>query len=61
MEGFDEKTTALALAKQLLMDCEGSGDITVPRGTLKIILVAFSKSWHDEQNRKRSELKKAAV
>lgn len=56
----DEKSSVIALAKQLLMDCQAPGDITVPRESLKLILTAFTQNWLGEQDMRRSEFKKVA-
>jgi len=61
MNGFNETATAIALAKQILMDCEGMENITLPKPTLKIILMQFTKQWHGEQDKVRSDFKKAQV
>lgn len=61
MNGFDQTSSALSLAKQLIMECEGKKEITLSTDTLKIVLMAFTQSWSNEQERKRSEFKKAAV
>lgn len=60
INGFDDTASAMALAKQYLMQCEGGGDITLPKETLKIILMGFTEHWKNEQDRKRSEFKKVA-
>jgi len=59
MNGIDETATALNLAKNLLTQCAGTGDILLPKETLRLVLMAFITSWHGEQDRKRSEFKKA--
>lgn len=61
MNGFDQSSTALSLAKQLLMECDGVGSLTLPKETLKIVLTSFVEQWKGEQDRKRSEFKKAVV
>jgi len=61
MNGVDETASALALAKQYLMDCDSPGDITLPKATLKIMLLAFTDHWKFEQDRKRSDFKKVAT
>jgi hypothetical protein len=60
MNGVDDTTSAMALAKQILPACEGIGEITLPKATLKILLTGFVDQWKGEQDRKRSELKKVA-
>lgn len=60
MNGYDESATALSLAKQLMMDCEGGGTITLQKDTLKIVLMAYVQQWSGEQDRKRSDMKKVA-
>lgn len=59
MSGVNDAATGMALAKQLLMQCEGDGDITLPKETLRIALFPLIQSWHGEQDKKRSEFKKA--
>lgn len=61
MNGVDDISSAMSLAKQWLMNCEGDGDITLPKETLRIMLMGFARQWHGEQDKKRSEFKKAAV
>lgn len=58
--GYDEVTTTASLAKSILMQCEGSGDITLPKDTLKIILMALLQSWNGQQELTRSTFKKVA-
>lgn len=57
---INETATGMALAKQILMDCEGEGTITLPKETVKTVLLAFVKCWSAEQDKKRSEFKKVA-
>lgn len=59
-KGFDETSSAMALAKQYLMSCNGAGDITLPKESLKLMLEAFVGQWKSDQDRKRNEFKKAA-
>lgn len=59
--GIDETSSAIALARQYLMDCNGTGDITVPKESMKLILTTFVNQWQNNQNLKRSEYKKAAT
>lgn len=59
--GMDENSTLVSLAKQYVMACEGDGDITLPKETLKLILMSVIQSWHVEQDKRRAELKKAQV
>ena len=60
--GYDDITTAMSLAKQWLSMCsDGHEDIIIPKSSLKIICGALAQTWHAEQDRKRSELKKAQV
>ncbi len=58
--GVNDHATALALAKQLLMDCESHGDITLPRATLKIVLMEFLGAWKNQQVQTVSSFKKVA-
>lgn len=60
MNGIDDTTSALALAKQILPECEGTGEITLSKATLKILLIGFINQWSGEQDRKRAEFKKVA-
>jgi hypothetical protein len=55
---MDKKTEALGLAKQILYDCEGDGDITVPKETLRIILNAFVDEWIFAQGKIRQSFEK---
>jgi hypothetical protein len=48
-KGLNQTGTALSLAKQLLMECEGEGNVTIPRETLKIVLMEFIGSWKHQQ------------
>lgn len=59
--GLDETSSTLALARQYLMNCNGTGDITVPKESLKLILDAFVNQWQFNQNMKRADYKKAQV
>jgi hypothetical protein len=56
---MDEKTTAAALAKQLLYDCGDNGNITIPKGTLKIVCEALLERWEKYRIDLRIELEKA--
>ncbi len=59
--GMDDRSTAMSLARNLLMQCDDDkADITLPKGTLKIILTAFLGAWHQQQDVARSGYKKAA-
>lgn len=60
MNGFDSAATAMSLAKQLLTQCEGPGDITLSKETLKLVLCGYVQSWHAEQDKRRAEIKKVA-
>lgn len=60
MNGFDQTATVMALAKQYIGMCDGTGDITLPKETLKIMLTAFTGIWHGHQDVKRAEFKKVA-
>ena len=55
---MDKKTTALALAKQLKYDCEGSGDVTLNKDTLRIVLEAFIEDWNMVQTKVRHGFEK---
>lgn len=61
MNGYDESSTMLSLAKQLLMDCERGREITLPSATLKLVLDAYIQQWASDQDRKRNDYKKAAT
>ena len=58
--GMNNHATALALAKQLLMDCESEGDITLPKATLRIVLNEFLSAWRNQQVQTVSSFKKVA-
>lgn len=58
--GMNDHATALALAKQLLMECDAGGDITLPRATLKIVLNEFLGAWRNQQVQAVSSFKKVA-
>lgn len=49
MDGFDEETTGLSLARQLHGECEGRGDITIPKSTLRIVLNNYIELWSQKQ------------
>lgn len=55
---MEDKTTALALAKQLRYDCEDMGDITLSKATLRIILDAFIEEWTHAQVKVRQGFEK---
>lgn len=55
---MDKKTTALSLAKQLKYECEGSGQITLNKDTLTIILEAFIEDWQTAQAKTRQTFEK---
>lgn len=61
VNGFDTTATGIALAKQILMECNGTGDVTLPKETVRAVLGAFLQAWQAQQDRTRSEFKKAAV
>ena len=50
---MDKKTEALGLAKQLMYSCDGDGDITLRKDTLKIVLEAFIEDWVISQGKIR--------
>lgn len=58
--GYDDATTTVSLAKSILMQCEGVGDITLPKDTLKIIIMALLQSWNGQQELTRSTFRKVA-
>jgi len=60
INGIDETATALNLAKSLMSQCSGGGDIVLPKETLRLVLMAFITSWHGEQDRKRADIKRVA-
>lgn len=47
--GMNSHATAIALSKQLLMQCDPPGNITLPKETLKIILHEFIGAWQNQQ------------
>lgn len=55
---MDHQTTALALAKQIKYDCEGSGEITLNKDTLRIVLEAFIENWTTAQTKARQGFEK---
>lgn len=61
MNGYDPTGTGVALAKQILMDCQGEGNITLPKETLRIVVDAFILSWKGQQDKTRSGFQKAAT
>lgn len=61
MNGYDESGTILSLAKQIMMDCEGVGMITIQKDTLKLVLNAYVQQWNVAQDSKRSDYKKVAT
>ena len=48
-DGFNYTGTALSVAKQYLMECEGSGTVTLNKETLKLILMEFIGTWKNQQ------------
>ena len=58
--GVNNTATTLSLAKQLLMECEGTGDISIQRATLKIILMEFIGSWKNQQQQISASFPKVA-
>lgn len=55
---MDKRTTALALAKQIKYDCEGSGEIVINKDTLRIVLEAFIEDWNVMQTKIRQGFEK---
>lgn len=55
---MDNRTTALALAKQLKYECEGTGEITLNKETLRIVLEAFIEDWTTMQSKVRHGFEK---
>ncbi len=55
---MDKKTTALSLAKQIKYECEGEGNITLNKDTLRIILEAFIEDWQTAQSKTRQTFEK---
>lgn len=55
---MDMKATAYALAKQLKYQCEGSGDVTLMKDTLNIVLDAFIEEWDRSQVKLRQSFEK---
>lgn len=60
MNGIDETSSALSLVKQLLQQCDGTGDVTLSKETLKLVLTTFIQQWNGDQERKRQDYKKVA-
>lgn len=58
---MNDNASAFAIAKQLSYDCEGSGDITLPKGTLKIVLDAYMSLWQTSQVNTRATYKKVSA
>lgn len=56
---MDTRTTAISLAKQIQYDCEGSGEITLNKETLRIVLEAFIEDWTVMQVKTRQGFEKA--
>jgi hypothetical protein len=56
---MDNRTTAISLAKQIRYDCEGDGQITINKSTLKIVLDAFIEDWTFTQAKVRQSFEKA--
>ncbi len=55
---MDTKSTAYALAKQLKYQCEGVGDVTLSKDTLRIVLDGFIKDWDVTQVKIRQGFEK---
>lgn len=49
---------AIGLAKQIRYDCEGSGDITLNKETLRIVLDGFIENWVVSQGKVRQGFEK---
>lgn len=49
---------ALALAKQIKYQCEGTGEITLNKETLRIVLDAYIQQWFASQAKIRQGFEK---
>lgn len=58
--GVNNTGTAIAAAKQLLMDCEGDGCTTLYKEHLRFILMEFIELWKNNQTRISTAYKKVA-
>ena len=58
---MNDSASAFAIAKQLSYDCEGSGDVTLPKGTLKIVLDSYIALWQNSQANTRATYKKVSA
>ena len=58
--GINDRGSTLSLAKQILMDCEGEGNISLPKSTLKIVLMEFINGWKTQQQVVASSFAKVA-
>lgn len=54
----DTFASGLSLVKQLKRECEGTGEITMPKSTLMLILSAYEKAWREKQNNAYSKMEK---
>lgn len=50
--------TAINLTKQLLSECDGDGDITLPKATLRIVFEYMIQSWSGQQEAIKSGYRK---
>ena len=44
-----DKTNEISLVNHLLSQCDGEGDITLPKDTLEIVLRAYKALWDKKQ------------
>jgi hypothetical protein len=51
--------STIALAKQLRMECEGTGYIQIPKESLKLICDTLISYWTGRQEQVRASLPKA--
>lgn len=47
--GMNDHATAISLAKQYLLECEGMHEVKIPAPTLKIMITAFLDAWKTQQ------------
>lgn len=59
MNGYDEFSSTVSLAKQLLMECQDSGEIKLSKQTVKLICESLVFQWSGKQQQTMSQFKKA--
>lgn len=61
MNGYDQTSSVISLAKSLLQLCDGEPDrVIVEKAQLKLVLEIFIKHWMVDQDKKREGFTKVA-